>query len=101
MKVKILNEVQHIRSKCKKGITSQRIYSFINKVSSIYFLASYLGKKKQRTNVNGSYGNFDDIFSGVPQGSLLCPFSFNVYICDLFFGIEDLDIFSYAEDNMS
>ena len=31
MKKKISNEIQHIRSKCKKRATSQRIYSFINK----------------------------------------------------------------------
>ena len=28
------------------------------------FLASYLEKRKQRTKVNGSYRNFDDIFTG-------------------------------------
>ena len=31
MKKKILNAIQHIRSKYKKRVTSQRIYSFINK----------------------------------------------------------------------
>ena len=49
--------------------------------------------------MNGSYSNFDDIFSGVPQGSILGPLLFNIYICDLFFGIGDLDIASYADDN--
>ena len=31
MEEKILNGIQHIRSKCKKRVTYQRIYSFINK----------------------------------------------------------------------
>ena len=31
MEEKILNAIQHIRSKCKKRVTSQRIYSFFNK----------------------------------------------------------------------
>ena len=31
MEEKILNTIQHIRSKCKKKVTSQRIYSFTNK----------------------------------------------------------------------
>ena len=65
----------------------------------LYFLASYLEKRKQRTKVNGSYSNFDDIFSGVPQGSILGHLLFNIYICDLFFGIGNLDIASYADDN--
>ena len=54
---------------------------------------------KQRTKVNGSYSNFGDIFSGVPQGSILGVLLFNIYICDLFFGIGDLYIASYADDN--
>ena len=31
MEEKILSAIQHIRSKCKKRVASQRIYSFINK----------------------------------------------------------------------
>ena len=33
MEEKILNGIQHIRSKCKKRVMYQRIYSFINKGS--------------------------------------------------------------------
>ena len=67
--------------------------------NSLYFLASYLEKRKQRTKVNGSYSNSDDNFNGVPQGFILGPLLFNMHICDLFFGIGDLDIASYADDN--
>ena len=49
--------------------------------------------------MSGSYISFDEIFSDVPQGSILGPLLFNIYICDLFFGIGDLDIASYADDN--
>ena len=52
--------------------------------NSLYILASYLEKRNQRTKVNSSCSNFGDIFSGVPQGFILGPLLFNIYICDLF-----------------
>ena len=69
--------------------------------NSLCFLVSYLDKRKQRTKVNGSYNNFDYIFSGVPEGFILGTLLFNIDICALFFffGIGDLYIASYADDN--
>ena len=64
----------------------------------LYFLASYLEKRKPR-RTKCSYSNFDGIFSGVPQGSILGPLLINICICDLFFGIWDLDIAGHADDN--
>ena len=50
--------------------------------------------------MNGSYSDFDDIFNGVPRGSILGPLLFHIYSCDLLFGIRNLDIGSYADHNM-
>jgi len=66
--------------------------------SSLSFMHSYLSHRKQRTKVNSSHSDFAEIIFGVPQGSILGPLLFNIYICDLFFKDVNLDIASYADD---
>ena len=61
----------------------------------------YLNFPKQRTKVgSSSYSKWSDFIHGIPQGFILGPLLFNIFINDLFFVIEKSDICNFADDTL-
>ena len=51
---------------------------------SVSLFESYLSNRKQQIKINSILSSWSDIQKGVPQGSILEPLLFNVFVNDIF-----------------
>ena len=68
-------------------------------IESLKLINSYLTERKQRAKINDQFSSWMDILFGVPQGSILGPLLFNIFLCDVFLFCKDVDFANYADDN--
>ena len=67
--------------------------------TALQLIFSYLKNQQQCVRIKNIYSNFDNIITGVPQGSIVGPLLFDFSISDLFFFTESSSIYNFADDN--
>ena len=65
---------------------------------TLYLISILLNNRKERVKINSYFSSVRNIIGEVPQGSLLGPLLFDIFLADIFL-VCPTEIVNYADNN--
>ena len=82
----------------RHDLLSAKLHAYGLSREALLLVYSFLENRQHRVKINGSFSSYKHLRFGVPQGSVLGPLFFNIYINGLLLSIQETDICNYADD---
>jgi hypothetical protein len=82
------------------GLLIAKLFSYGLSTHACNLIMNYLSDRHQRVKMQNVVSDWQIIKRGVPQGSLMGPLLFNIFLNDIFLFLDNgCSIYNYADDN--
>ena len=71
------------------GLLLAKLNAYGFSANAIAYIKIYMSNGCQRSNINNKVSTWKNIYKDVPQGSVLDPLLFNIFINDMFYFVEN------------
>ena len=81
------------------GLLIAKLHAYGCSMSACELISNYLSNRQQCVKILNNRSTWRTLSKGVPQGSILGPLLFNVFMNDMFLFMKSCNFYNYADDN--